>query len=97
MEGLCLSPFLKIGTTFALSQSDGICPVFSDCEKKTVKIEAISVAQWRSTKAGIQSGPDDLWVLSRFNWFSMPVTEKIINGIFEVTLVSALSGVSVHL
>ena len=38
-------PFLKDRTTFALSQSDGISPVFSDCDKITVKIGAISVAQ----------------------------------------------------
>jgi len=37
--------FLKIGTTFAFSQPDGTSPVFKDCEKITVRIGAISVAQ----------------------------------------------------
>ena len=48
---------LKIGQIFAVNQSDGNSPVFSDCLKITSNIGAISVQQLLSIYGEIPSGP----------------------------------------
>jgi len=73
-----LSPFLKIGTTFAESQSSGIQLVVRDCVNITYNIGAISGALAFRTAAGIPSGPGDL--SKSCNKLIIPSVEKEMLG-----------------
>ena len=55
-----LSPFLKIGTTLAESQSSSTQFVVRDCVKITCNIGVISDAHAFRIAIGIPSGPGDL-------------------------------------
>jgi len=46
-------PFLKTGQIFAISQSEGRTPEFSDCLKIISIMGAISAAQFFNTKGAI--------------------------------------------
>ena len=73
-----LSPFLKIGATFACLQSFGTIPDSKDDWKSRVKAGANSRASSFSSRGLILSGPGD-FVWSRF--FSKLATPSSIMGI----------------
>jgi len=75
-----LSPFLKIGTTFAESQSSGIQFVVRDCVNTTCNIGAISGALAFRTAAGIPSGPGDLLLSKSCNKLIIPSVETEMLG-----------------
>ena len=56
LAGSLLSPFLKIGLTFALVQSDGTSPVASDLSNMSWIIGAISDLRSLSTIVGFHLG-----------------------------------------
>ena len=80
MLGENLSPFLKIGTTFAESQSSGIQFVVRDYVNITCNIGAISGALAFRTAAGIPSGPGDLLLFKSCNKLIIPSVEKEMFG-----------------
>ena len=78
-----MSPFLKMGTTFASFQSFGTWPV---CNDLLNIISSIGEIWWLSsfrTVGGIVSGPAALWGfrLDRICW--IPVAEMLMSGMDE--------------
>ena len=81
LQGLCLSPFLKIGPIFASFQSFGTWPVCSDLLNASIG-EIWWLNSFR-TVGGIVSGSAALWgfMLDRICW--IPVAEMLIAGMDE--------------
>ena len=66
---------------FAVNQSQGIWPVWSDCENNFDKMGAISVAQCFKIQAGILSGPEALLVSSSLSSCRIPSIDIETGGI----------------
>ena len=73
---------LKRGVTFAQSQSSGRVAVFNDWVKRTWRIGAMVGAQDLRMRAGIWSGPVDLFVSSLCSSFVMPFVDMSREGIW---------------
>ena len=67
-------PFLYMGATLALTQSDGNFPVFSDWLHKKVRIGAISSASSLRMWQGRSSGPAALFTFREDRSFAIPRT-----------------------
>ena len=78
-----MSPFLKIGATFASFQSFGTWPVWSDLLKMISSIGDIWWLNSLRTVGGMVSGPAALWGfrLDRICWIS--VAEMMMSGMDE--------------
>ena len=81
--GLCLSPFLKIGATFASFQSFGTWPVWSDLLKMISSIGEIWWLNSLRTVGEMVSGPASLWGFRLDRICSIPVAEMMMSGIDE--------------
>ena len=75
-----MSPFLKIGATFASFQSFGTWPVWSDLLKMISSIGEIWWLNSLRTVGGMVSGPAALWGfrLDRFCWEEVRVVHECI-------------------
>ena len=78
-----MSPFLKMGATFASFQSFGTWPVCNDLLNIISSIGEISWLNSFRMVGGIVSGPAALWGfrLDRICW--IPVAEMLMSGMDE--------------
>ena len=70
------SPFLNMGTTLAVVQSDGIIPCFSEAWKNSVNVGVSSSASVLSSLVGMWSGPESGSIPLR-NWIFLPIPSPI--------------------
>ena len=77
---LCVSPFLKIGTTLACFQSTGILPLSIESWKKNDWNGDSSSDELFKKWAGILSGPVALWGSILFSNFISPLVLIFISG-----------------